>query len=59
MQYLTENEIEWLYTTTVQKLQQSFAEQTINETELESEMLKIKLWAEKAYKNLDSNLTEE
>lgn len=59
MQQLTENEIEWLYSTTVQKLKESFRDKTITELDFDAEMLKIKIWAEKAYEALDNSSGEE
>lgn len=50
---ISENEIDWVYSTTVDKLKEQLQNKEISDTDYESEMIRIKLWAEKAYSKLE------
>lgn len=50
---LSENEITWIYSTTVDKLKEQFENKQLSDVEYESEMLRVKMWADKGYRDLE------
>lgn len=50
---LSENEITWIYSTTVDKLKEQFENKQLSDVEYESEMLRVKMWADKSYRDLE------
>jgi len=50
---LSENEITWIYSATVDKLKEQFESNQLSDVEYESEMLRVKIWADKSYRDLE------
>lgn len=50
---MTQDQIDWIVSVTSDKLKDSFLSKQLSETEYNTELTKLNLWAEKTYKQLE------
>ena len=51
---INESHIDWLYNITIEKLNERLHKDEITEADYNSELLKVKLWAEKSYREMET-----